>query len=90
LSNKFKINEVDKCVYVKNTNNGYAIICLYMDNMFILYNNNYIIKSTKKILTNKFDMKNSGVADIIQGIKIYRIFDWYLIILRKFLTNFLK
>jgi len=61
-----------------------------MDNMFILYNNNYIIKSTKKILTNKFDMKNSGVADIIQGIKIYRIFDWYLIILRKFLTNFLK
>jgi hypothetical protein len=29
LSNKFKINKLNKCIYVKNTNKGYAIICLW-------------------------------------------------------------
>jgi hypothetical protein len=54
---------------------NYVIICLYVDGMFILDNNDHMIKSTKKILTNKFYMKDLGVADIILGIKIYRTFD---------------
>ena len=28
LSNKFKINKLNKCIYVKNTDKGYVIICL--------------------------------------------------------------
>jgi hypothetical protein len=75
LLNEFKINKVDKCVYVKNTDKGYVIVCLYIDDMLILGNNDHIIKSTKKILTNKFDMKNLGVADIILGIQISRTYD---------------
>ena len=31
LSNGFKINECDKCVYVKQTQNCFAILCLYVD-----------------------------------------------------------
>ena len=31
---------------------------------------NEMIKTTKKILTSKFDMKDMGVADVILGIKI--------------------
>jgi hypothetical protein len=54
---------------------GYVIIYLYMDDMFILGNKNYIIKSTKKILTNKFEIKDLGVANIILGIKCFRISD---------------
>jgi hypothetical protein len=46
-----------------------------MDDMFILGNKNYIIKSTKKILTNKFEIKDLGVANIILGIKCFRISD---------------
>ena len=75
MLNEFKINKVDKCVYVKNTDKGYVIVCLYIDDMLILGNNDHIIKSTKKILTNKFDMKNLGVADIILGIQISRTYD---------------
>jgi len=37
--------------------------------MLIFDNNNYIIKSIKKILTNKFDLKYLGVVDVIIGIK---------------------
>jgi hypothetical protein len=65
LLNEFKINKVDKYIYMKNTDKIYVIICLYVDDMLILDNNDHIIKSTKKILTNKFDMKNLGVADVI-------------------------
>jgi hypothetical protein len=62
-------------VYVKNMDKNYVIICLYVDGMFILDNNDHMIKSAKKILNNKFDMKNLDIADIILGIKIYRTFD---------------
>jgi hypothetical protein len=62
LSNEFKINKI--CIYVKNTNKIYAI------DMLTLGSNDHIIKSTKKILTNKFDMKNLDVAYIILGISI--------------------
>jgi hypothetical protein len=62
LSNEFKINKI--CIYVKNTNKIYVI------DMLTLGSNDHIIKSTKKILTNKFDMKNLDVADIILGISI--------------------
>jgi hypothetical protein len=75
LSNEFKIKKVNKCVYVKNIDKCYVIICLYMDDMFILDNNNYMIKYTKKIITNKFDMKDLGVVGIILWIKISKTSD---------------
>jgi len=75
LSNEFKINKVDKFVYVKNIDKGYVTIYLYMDDMFILGGNNYMIKSINKSLTNKFDMKYLNVSDVILGIKIYMAYD---------------
>jgi hypothetical protein len=70
MSNGFRINECDKCVYVKNTTSGYVIVCLYVDDMLIMGSNNDIIKATKRMLNSKFDMKDLGVADVILGIKI--------------------
>ena len=40
--------------------------------MLILGTNIEIIKSTKRMLFNSFDMKDLGVADVILGIKITR------------------
>ena len=67
LSNDFKINEYDKYVYTKNTQSEYVIVCLYVDDMLIIGSNNDVIKATKKMLTNYFDMKD---MDVILGIKI--------------------
>ena len=50
MSNRFKINECDKCVYIKNTDKGYAIVCLYVDDMLIIDSNNDMRKTTKKML----------------------------------------
>ncbi|XP_070010407.1 uncharacterized protein [Nicotiana sylvestris] len=65
-----KINECDKCVYVKNTPNQIVIVYLYVDDMLIKSNDIANINATKRMLTSKFDMKDLGVADLILGIKI--------------------
>jgi len=46
-----------------------------MNDMLILGSNGHMIKSTKKILTNMFDIKDFGVANVILEIKTYRTSD---------------
>ena len=55
-------NECDKCVYTKTVRNACIIVCVYADDMLILETNIEIIKFTKKMLSNSFDMKDLGVA----------------------------
>ena len=43
--------------------------------MLILGTNTKVIKSTKRMLSNNFDMKDLGVADVILGIKITKTLD---------------
>jgi hypothetical protein len=50
LSNEFKINEVDKYIYVKNMYKDYVIVCLYVDNILFLGNDNRMVKSIKKYI----------------------------------------
>ena len=70
MSHDFKINECDKCVYIKDTNDGYAIVCLYVDDMLIVGSNDKRITSTKNMLNSRFDIKDLGLADVKLGIKI--------------------
>ena len=72
MSNGFRINKCDKCVYIKDTANGYVIVCFYVDDMLIIGSNNDIIKATKRMLTSEFNMKDLGVANVILGMKISR------------------
>ena len=53
LTNGFKINECDKSVYVKYTDQGYVIVCLYVDDMLIIGSSQNMIKSTKQMLKQK-------------------------------------
>ena len=70
LANGFKINECDKCVYVNDTGNGYVILCLYVDDMLIIGSDDNMIKSTKVMLSTRFDMKDMKLANVILGVKI--------------------
>lgn len=72
LASGFKINECDKCVYIKNTPGHEVIVCLYVDNMLIMSKNMADINATKRMLASKFDMKDLGVADVILGIRIHK------------------
>ena len=75
ITNEFRINECDKCVYIKDTENGYVILYLYVDDILIIGSDDKMIKSTQNMLNSKFDMKALGLADVILGIKITRISD---------------
>ena len=75
LANEFKTNECDKCVYVKDTENGYVILCLYVHDMLIVGSDDKMIKSTREMLKSRFDMKDMGLANVILGIKISRTSD---------------
>ena len=72
LSHGFKINEYDKCVYVKDDEHRYVIVCLYVDDMLIIGSDGKMITSTKNMLNSRFDMKDIEPADVILGIKIKR------------------
>jgi len=58
--------------------NDVVIICLYVNEMLIFSNNSFCIKDTKYFLSH-FDMKDTGVANTILGIKLYRIGNAYAI-----------
>ena len=80
FSNGFKINECDKCVYIKDTPNKEVILCLYLDDIIKMSKDIANLKATKRMLASKFffffaskfDMKDLGVADVILGIKILK------------------
>ena len=70
LSNGFKHNGADRCIYSKFTKNYGVIICLYVDDMLIIGTNMQGIKDTKKYLSSQFKMKDLGEVDTILGIKV--------------------
>ena len=92
LENGFKINECDKCVYVKTINHECVVMCLYVDDMLIMGTNRSVIESTKKMLNSNFYMKDLGLADVILGIRITKSTEGYVLsqshyvekVLRKF------
>ena len=90
MTNGFKIKECNKCVYVKNTERGFVIICLYVDDMLIMGSNNEVIKTTKKMFNNKFNMKDLGVADVILGIKISKTSDGLILSQSHYIEKILK
>jgi len=59
---------------MKNKDKYYVIICFYIDDMLILESNDHMIKSTKKLLIDKFDIKNLNIVDIILEIQISKIY----------------
>ncbi|KAL0374359.1 UNVERIFIED_CONTAM: Retrovirus-related Pol polyprotein from transposon TNT 1-94 [Sesamum radiatum] len=90
LSNGFKINECDKCVYVKSSHNSFIIVCLYVDDMLIMGSNRDVILTTKRMLTKHFDMKDMGLADVILGIKISKTSDGLALSQSHYIENILK
>ena len=76
-------------MYVKDTEHGYVIICMYVDDMLIVNNDDKMILSTKNMLNSRFDMKDMGLADIILGMKILRTSDGLILSQSHYVDNIL-
>jgi len=61
------MNNSDKCVW--KTNQAYACLLLYVDDILIFGTNLDIIKFVKHVLSSIFDMKDFGPINAILGIK---------------------
>jgi hypothetical protein len=65
------VNEANECVYYWYGGGG-VILCLYVDDILIVENNINVIKKVKDFLSNNFEMKDLGEADVILNIKLLR------------------
>jgi len=67
----YKKTTSDHSVFVKRfANNDFIILLLYVDNMFIVGKDIFMINRLKKQLSESFAMKNMGTAKKILGIRI--------------------
>ena len=89
MSHGFKINECDKCVYIKDTKHEYVIVGLYVGDMLIVSSDGKMIIFTKNMLNSRFEMKDMGPADVILGIKIIRTSDGLMLSQSHYVDNIL-
>jgi hypothetical protein len=68
----FVVNKADKCVYYRYGGGEGVFLCLYVDDILILGTSLDEIKKTKDFLSNNFEMKDLGEADVILNIKLLR------------------
>uniref|UniRef100_I1R8M9 Reverse transcriptase Ty1/copia-type domain-containing protein n=1 Tax=Oryza glaberrima TaxID=4538 RepID=I1R8M9_ORYGL len=68
----FAVNEADKCVYHRHGGGEGVILCLYVDDILIFGTDLEVINEVKSFLSQNFDMKDLGVADVILNIKLIR------------------
>ena len=62
------VNEADKCVYYRYGGGEGVILCLYVDDILIFGTGLDVIKEVKDFLSNNFEMKDLGEADVILNI----------------------
>ena len=74
MTNGFKINECDKCVYVKNTKHGFVIICLYVDDILIMGSDECLKHSSY----TRVGLSFSSLFYIIYTVFVARLMIWCL------------
>ncbi|RVW62247.1 Copia protein [Vitis vinifera] len=72
LSDGFRHNNVDKCLYSKTCDDYMVIVCLYVDDMLILSDDMKGIIEKKRFLSSTFKMKDLEEVDTILVSKLSR------------------
>jgi len=68
----FVVNEANKYVYYRFGSVEGLILCLYVDDILIFGTSLNVIKEVKDFLSQSFEMKDLGVADVILNIKLVK------------------
>lgn len=67
---QFSQTLADSNVYIKREGESYVILALYVDNAILFSNNLDLLKHTKKILSQQFEMKDYGEVHYCLGIQV--------------------
>ena len=63
---------MDQCIYPKVSGNKTCFLVLYVDDILLATNDKGMMHRVKQFLSKNFDMKNTGEASYVIGIKIHR------------------
>jgi hypothetical protein len=66
------VNEADKYVYYRYGGSEGVILYLYVDDILVFGSSLKVIEEVTKFLSNNFEMKDLGEADVILNIKLLR------------------
>ena len=80
-------------VYMSRTPNmglSLFVSMLMIYSSWVANSNNEVIKTTKEMFNNKFDMKDLGVVDVILGIKISKTLDGLILSQSHYIEKILK
>ena len=66
----FKKNNIELCLYTHGEGENVAYLVIYVDDLLICSKNKRKIQSVKKLLTNRFEMKDLGEVKEYHGINI--------------------
>jgi hypothetical protein len=70
VTSGFKTSNANFALYVKKTNHGIVIIVIYVDDLIITRNSDINIFDLKKLLKQKFEMKDLGELLYLLGIEV--------------------
>jgi Reverse transcriptase (RNA-dependent DNA polymerase). len=65
------MRQINVCIFLHGGGEA-VILCLYVDDILIFGTNLEVINEAKSFLSQNFDMKDLGVADVILNIKLIR------------------
>jgi hypothetical protein len=70
VTNGFQKSNADFSLYVKKTNHGIVVIVMYVDDLIITRDSDADIFDLKKLLKQKFEMKDLGELHYFLGIEV--------------------
>jgi hypothetical protein len=85
----FKHCECNHILYVLHTNGNTLIVFIYVDDIRIIGNNNYLILRLKKQLVDSFDVKDLGTLHYFLGLQVLPLCDIFFIYLSKYVMDML-
>ena len=65
MSNDFKVNGSDKCIFYKMENSICTIRCLCVIDFLMFRENIHVVNEVKSLLSNYFDMKDFKEVNVI-------------------------
>uniref|UniRef100_A0A5S6QG42 Retrovirus-related Pol polyprotein from transposon TNT 1-94 n=1 Tax=Trichuris muris TaxID=70415 RepID=A0A5S6QG42_TRIMR len=68
-SSGFKRNPIDPCVYGITLRSGRAIICVYVDDILTISQNEDVSKAVKELLSANFECKFAGQVSYLLGVE---------------------
>jgi hypothetical protein len=60
----------EHCVYVKWGQRGVVITALFVDDIFLFYNDNVEMRDLYNVLSKRFPVKNLGTAQTVLGMRV--------------------